>query len=72
MLIVSAGKKKVSADAVAGEKFLAGGVAMKIEFDAASSIVGQVGAGRALGGDGRKGRQQGKDYQWEALRVAGA
>jgi hypothetical protein len=41
-LVVSAGKKKVTADSVAGEKFTAGGVAMKIEVGAGLNIAGQV------------------------------
>jgi hypothetical protein len=41
-LIVSAGRKKVIADAVAGEKFTGGGVAMRIEVAAGGNIVGQV------------------------------
>ena len=41
-LFVSAGKKKVTADSVAGEKFTAGGVAMKIDVGAGLNITGQV------------------------------
>lgn len=43
-LVISAGKKKVSADAVAGDKFLAGGVAMKLEVGSGLNITGQVAA----------------------------
>jgi hypothetical protein len=42
MLVVSAGKKKVSADAVAGDKFTSGGVAMKIDVGAGLNITGQI------------------------------
>ena len=42
MLVVSAGKKKVSADAVAGEKFTSGGVAMKIDVAGGLNITGQI------------------------------
>jgi hypothetical protein len=41
-LVVSAGKKKVTADLVAGEKFAGGGVAMRIELASGLSISGQV------------------------------
>jgi hypothetical protein len=44
-IVVAAGKKKVVANAVAGDKFLAGGVAMKVEVAAGSGITGQVWAG---------------------------
>jgi hypothetical protein len=44
-IIVAAGTKKVVANAVAGEKFLASGVAMKVEVGNGLSIVGQVSAG---------------------------
>lgn len=44
-IIVAAGKKKVVANAVAGEKFLGGGVAMRVEVGAGSNIIGQVWAG---------------------------
>jgi hypothetical protein len=41
-LVVSAGKKKVVADAVEGEKFSPGGVAMRIDVAAGLNITGQV------------------------------
>jgi hypothetical protein len=44
-LFISAGKKKVQADSVAGEKFAAGGVAMKIDVAAGLNITGQVTTG---------------------------
>jgi hypothetical protein len=44
-IIVAAGQKKVVANSVAGDKFLGGGVAMKIDVGAGSSIIGQVSAG---------------------------
>jgi len=40
--IVSAGKKKVTAEAIAGEKLLAGGVAMKVEVGGNLNITGQA------------------------------
>ena len=42
VLVVSAGNKKVSADGVAGEKFLGGGVAMRVEVGSGLKIIGQV------------------------------
>jgi hypothetical protein len=44
-LVVSAGTKKVTADAVAGEKFGGGGVAMKIDVGSGLNITGQVTTG---------------------------
>ena len=41
-LVISAGKKKVSANSVTGETFAAGGVAMKIDVGASVKITGQV------------------------------
>lgn len=41
-LVISAGKKKVTADSVAGDKFAAGGVAMRIALGGSQSIAGQV------------------------------
>jgi hypothetical protein len=44
-LFVSAGSKKVTADSVAGEKFMGGGVAMKIDVGSGLNITGQVTTG---------------------------
>ena len=41
-VVVSAGKKKVAASAVAGEKFNGGGVALKVEVGPNLNITGQV------------------------------
>ena len=41
-LVVSAGKKKVVASTVPGDKFAGGGVAMRIEVAGGANIVGQV------------------------------
>jgi hypothetical protein len=41
-LVVSAGTKKVVANAVEGEKFAAGGVAVRISVESGSSITGRV------------------------------
>ena len=43
-IVVSAGKKKVSANAVPGEKLSAGGVAMKVDVGPGLNITGQVAA----------------------------
>jgi hypothetical protein len=43
-MVVSAGKKKVTASAVQAEKLAAGGVAMKIDVGAGLNITGQVAA----------------------------
>jgi hypothetical protein len=47
VLVISAGKKKVMANAVEAGKFAAGGVAMKIDVAAGVNISGQVAAGEA-------------------------
>lgn len=53
-LVVSAGRKKVVADVVAGEKFAGGGVAMRIEVAGEGNIVGQVASDlRTMQKDGR-------------------
>jgi len=44
-LFISAGTKKVQAEAVAGEKFAGGGVAMKIEVGSGLNISGQITSG---------------------------
>jgi hypothetical protein len=41
-LVISAGKKKVVADSVPGEKFAGGGVAMRVAVGAGLNITGQV------------------------------
>lgn len=53
-LVISAGKKKVSAN-VAGEKFAGGGVAMKVDVAAGLNITGQVAAQTGpMSKDGKK------------------
>lgn len=47
-IVVGAGKKKVVANAVAGEKFFGGGVAMKVEVGAGLNIAGQVVPGASV------------------------
>ena len=42
LVVVSAGKKKVIADAVPGEKFNSGGVAMRVKVGPGLNITGQV------------------------------
>jgi hypothetical protein len=42
LVVVSAGKKKVIADAVPGEKFHGGGVAMKVTVESGLKITGQI------------------------------
>jgi hypothetical protein len=51
-LVLSAGKNKVSADSVAGEKFGKGGVAMKVKVGEGMNISGQVAAGGAVAANG--------------------
>lgn len=42
LLVVSAGKRKVIADAVAGEQFAGGGVAMRLKVEPGLQIAGQI------------------------------
>jgi hypothetical protein len=49
-LVISAGSKKVVADAVAGKMFAGGGVAMKLDVGAGLNITGQIAS--ATGPDG--------------------
>ena len=48
LVVVSAGRKKVIADAVAGEKFAAGGIAMRVEVGSGLKITGQVASGQTI------------------------
>jgi hypothetical protein len=61
-LVVSAGKKKVAAGAVAGEKFAAGGVAMKVDVGTGLKITGQVASTAAA--DANVKIINGKRYVW--------
>lgn len=73
-LVVSAGTKKIVANAVPGEKFGGGGVAMKVDVGAGLNITGQVApeTDRATPGDTRKNistqevtrRQEHMDNNW--------
>ncbi len=69
-IVLSSGKKKVSADAVAGDKLAKGGVAMKLEVGAGLNITGQVvsgslaGAQTASGSNARVKVVNGKRYVW--------
>jgi hypothetical protein len=42
LLVLSAGRKKVTADSVAGEKFAGGGVALRVPVSSETVIVGQL------------------------------
>ena len=66
LLVVSAGKKKVIATDVQGEKFMAGGVAMKVDVGPGLKITGQVAIEQAVSQtDGVKARViGGKRYYW--------
>ena len=68
-IVVGAGKTKVSANGVAGEKFSAGGVAMKIEVGPKMKITGQIVGAQAA--DKNIKIINGKRYVW-APREAGS
>src|ERR1700730_5803445 len=66
LLVVSAGRKKVIADAVPGEKFNGGGVALKIAVQSGFRITGQIATDQmSASGLGQKVRViDGKRYVW--------
>ena len=47
-LVISAGKEKVMAEAVPGEKFTKGGVAMRMKVGKDMNVTGQVSSGKAV------------------------
>jgi hypothetical protein len=55
-VVVSAGTKKVAANAVAGEKLAGGGVALKVDVGAGMNITGQV-AAEANGAVNKNGKK---------------
>ena len=71
LLVVSAGKKKVIAADVPREKFMAGGVAMRVDVGPGSEITGQVATEQAVAqGDGPKYRViDGKRYLWVSAEL---
>jgi hypothetical protein len=71
LLVVSAGKKKVIADAVAGEQFAGGGIAIKVNVGAGLRITGQVAPEQSAIAQGyTKVRVvSGKRYVWVPGRV---
>ena len=71
LLVVSAGKKKVIAAAVPGQKFTAGGVAMRVDVGSSSRISGQVAQEDAVTGQGVSGYRMidGKRYVWMTTQV---
>jgi hypothetical protein len=52
LLVVAAGKKKVIAAAVPGEKFITGGVAMKVDVESRLQITGQIANDQATADQG--------------------
>ena len=71
LAVVSAGKKKVIAAAVPGEKFMAGGAAMKIAVEAGTQITGQVATESVVTGRGGPTFRvvDGKRYLWVSART---
>lgn len=68
-IVASAGKKKVVAEAVGGEKFSARGVAMRIEVGKGLNITGQVSTGGTATAQNTSGNAKvkvvnGKRYIW--------
>ena len=71
LLVVSAGKKKVIAAAVPGQKFTRGGVAMKVDVGPSSRITAQVAQENAVTGQGVSQYRMidGKRYVWATTQV---
>lgn len=65
-IVVSAGKKKVTADSVSGEKLGKGGVAMRVDVGSGLNITGQVVTGGVATASNAKVKVvNGKRYVWE-------
>lgn len=66
LLVVSAGKKKVIADAVPGEKFNGGGVAMRVDVGPGLKITGQVASEQSVALEGSPNVRviNGQRYVW--------
>ena len=71
LVVVSAGTRKVIADAVPGEKFHGGGVAMRINVERGLKITGQVATDQvvASAGSGKVKVINGKRYVWVKART---
>lgn len=71
LLVVAAGKKKVIADAVSGDKINGSGVAMKISVEAGLKITGQVATDHAVAAavSGKVKVINGKRYVWVKART---
>lgn len=71
LLVVSAGKKKVIAGAVPGEKFTGGGVAMRVDVGPSSRITAQVAQEDALTSQGASRYRliDGKRYIWMTAQL---
>lgn len=66
LLVVSAGEKKILAEAVPGDKFTAGGVAMRVNVTRALKITGQVASEQAIASGASRLVQMrnGRRYFW--------
>jgi hypothetical protein len=66
LLVVAAGKKKVIASAVPGEKFITGGVAMKVDVGSRLQITGQIANDQVTADQGVSKYRviNGKRYAW--------
>jgi hypothetical protein len=62
LIVVAAGTKKITADSVPGERFSAGGVAMKVPVSSTLQITGQIVSERPIGSNERI--VQGVHYYW--------
>jgi hypothetical protein len=71
LLVVAAGKKKVIASAVPGEKFISGGVAMKVDVESSLQITGQIANDHATADQGVSKYKviNGRRYVWVAAEL---
>jgi len=71
LVVVSAGTKKVIADAVPGEKFHGGGVAMRVNVERGLKITGQVVTDQVVAsvGSGKVKVINGRRYVWVKART---
>lgn len=70
LLVVAAGRKKVIADAVPGEKIHGGGVAMKVNVESGMRITGQVAVDQVAASGSEKVKViDGKRYVWVRART---
>ncbi len=64
MLVLAAGKRKVTADALRGEQFAGGGVAMRLKVGNGMKIEGQIASARSMALAENEKVINGRIYRW--------